>query len=102
MKRYRRIEDMHPQIRAFFESVGKLELDDEETPEICFLKPYNDTPKHSIAISVAELRWLGCEENDSLKSLCEGRPGDEWLYWGVSGWVSEEEMLRIIKLKAFL
>ena len=103
MREYRRIEDMNPEIRAFFESVGTLKLDDEETPEICFCKPYNGEPEHSIAITVSELRWLrGTVEDEYIDSVCKNRPGDEWLYRGLHGWISEEEMLRLIKLKAFL
>lgn len=102
MKRYRRIEDMHPEIRAFFESMGQLKLDDEETPEICFVKPNNGAPGYSIAMSVAEFRWLDFAGDNYLKLLCEGRPGDEWLYLVADRWFSEEDTLRIIKLKAFL
>lgn len=90
---------MPSQIKDFFESAGKLELDDEETPEICFLKPYDGTYGHAIAMSVSEFIWINCGQ---INSLCEGRPGDEWLYWGGSGWVSEEEMLSLIEARTLI
>jgi hypothetical protein len=101
MIKYLRIEDMHPKIRAFFERAGKLKLDDEETPEMVFLTPNGDIHGHSIAISAAELKWLEDEPRVYAK-LWENCPPDKWLYWGVDKWVTEEEMLKIIKLKAFI
>ncbi len=103
MIKYLRIEDMHPKIKAFFESVGELKLDDEKNPHICLLRPNNGEPGHSIAITVSELKWLDFGTR-TYAHLWEDpyRQHDKWLYWGVDKWVKEEEMLKIIKLKAFL
>ncbi len=103
MTRYLRIEDIHPEIRAFFESVGKLVLDDEETPSMCFLRPHDGTPGYSVAMTLSELKWLDFEPR-AFAHLWEdpNRRHDKWLYFAVNKWVIEDEMLRIIKLKAFL
>lgn len=102
MHDFRKIEDMPSQIRAFFESKGKLELDDEETPSVCYLLPNDGSYKQSIAMTVSELKWIsGGFLDGNYNKLCEGLSEHEWLYWGVDDWVSEKEMLRLLKIKVF-
>jgi len=98
--KYGSIESMHPDIRAFFEARGRLELDDPKTPTMILLHPKDSKPGRYIAMSVHECSWLFHFDQYYI-DLRKGRRAIDWLYWGADKWVSEEDMLKLIKLVVF-